>query len=185
MMQVPAAADTGAGRPSDDQSTQQIQLTPPGPERIFGRLDTEKEFQERMKQEGLERSPADRVAFPMEPIVTTKSYARRQFAPITEFVEPNYLSFGRLYFEQKNFERFGWDLGILAPGICVGKFFWDTALLPYHLGTQPFRKFDSNAGQCLPGDPVPLVLYPPEISVTGAVLEATTLISLFAIFASP
>ena len=53
------------------------------------------------------------------------------------------MSFSRLYFEQKNFERHGWDLGYITPFVCAGSFFWDTALLPYHMGVQPFRKFDT------------------------------------------
>jgi hypothetical protein len=34
----------------------------------------------------------------------------------------------------------------------------------------------------LPGDPVPLLIYPPELSLTGTVMEAGTIVALFAIF---
>ena len=56
------------------------------------------------------------------------------------------------------------------------------ALLPYHMATDPCRKCECSAGYCLPGDPVPLLCYPPQLSLTGAVAEAATIAALFAIF---
>ncbi len=184
VMQMQAETPRGGSADPEPLGTQ-VQLTPPGPERIFGRLDSEREFQERVRQEALERTPPERIAFPPEPILTTQRFVRRVFPPISEVIEPQYVTFSRLHFEQKNFERYGWDLGYITPFVCAGKFFWDCALFPYHVGTDPFRKFDTGAGQCLPGSPVPLVMYPPEISVTGAVLEATVIVGLFGIFPGP
>ncbi len=97
-------------------------------------------------------------------------------------MEPNYVWYKRPLFEQKNFERYGWDLQELSPVLSAGAFFMDVALLPYHVGTDPLRCGEANAGYCLPGDPVPLMLYPPEISVTGAFAEAGTIVALLAIF---
>ena len=54
--------------------------------------------------------------------------------------------------------------------------------LPYHIGTQPCRCYECSAGYCLPGDPVPYLLYPPELSLSGFLLEAGTVVSLAAIF---
>ena len=44
-------------------------------------------------------------------------------------VEPNYVCYNRLYFEQINAERYGWDLGFVAPFISAGEFFKDVVLL--------------------------------------------------------
>jgi hypothetical protein len=96
--------------------------------------------------------------------------------------EPNYVLHRRLFFEERNAERYGWDLGLLSPFVAAGAFYWDLALLPYQIGELPFRRFDSNAGLCLPGDAVPYRLYPPVMSLSGTALEAGVIVALFAIF---
>jgi hypothetical protein len=90
--------------------------------------------------------------------------------------------YGRLLFEQKNLERYGWDLGFITPFVSAGKFYWDVVWIPYHIWTAPCRQYECSAGYCLPGDPVPLLIYPPELSLTGTVMEAGTIVALFAIF---
>jgi hypothetical protein len=92
------------------------------------------------------------------------------------------LCYGRLLFEDLNSERYGWDLGFIQPFVSGGRFLWDMALLPYHTATAPCRCFECNAGYCLPGDPVPYLLYPLELSLTGAAWEASVIVALFAIF---
>jgi hypothetical protein len=159
----------------------QIQFTPPGPERLF-RLESERALQERMRLEALERPTHERIQFPEEPVVSTEQYVDRMFPPATETVEPSYVCYGRLYFEDKNTERYGWDLGFIQPFVSAAAFYWDVVTLPYHIGTEPCRKFECSAGYGLPGDPVPLLWYPPEFSLTGAFLEAATIVSLFGIF---
>ena len=74
------------------------------------------------------------------------------------------------------------DLGFAAPFISAGEFFKDVVLLPYHMGTDPCRHEECSAGYCLPGDPVPLLCYPPELSLTGATAEAGVVLGLIAIF---
>jgi hypothetical protein len=161
----------------------QIQLEPPGLERI-GRIDTEAELQERIRQETKERNPMERVTFPDEPVLSRDTYYGRGAAwpHTTELVAPNYVCYGRLLFQQTNMERYGWDLGILSPVISGAEFFFDVFTLPYHVATAPWRCYESSAGYCLPGDPVPLLLYPPELSVTGTIGEAAALLGVLAIF---
>ena len=159
-----------------------VQLEPPGPHRLFGRLDSEDSLQERLRQQARQRSTPERITFPDEPVVSRETYADRRWEPQELFAEPNYVCYGRLYFEQKNFERYGWDLYLLSPFLSAGAFFFDVAALPYHCATEPFRKCECSAGYCLPGDPVPLLLYPPELSLTGALAEAATVVGLAAIF---
>jgi hypothetical protein len=158
-----------------------LQLEPPGLRRLI-RLDSEKQLDERLRQEARERPNPERIQFPQEPIISREKYVGRHFAHSEEVVEPNYLVYERLYFEERNSERYGWDLGIVQPVVSTAAFFWDVATLPYHLATDPCRKYDSSAGQCLPGDPVPYLLYPPTLSVSGAVAEAGTIFVLLAVF---
>jgi hypothetical protein len=106
----------------------------------------------------------------------------RAFAPTAEVVEPNYVCYGRLYFEQINSERYGWDFGAMDPLLSVGKFYLDVATLPYHAFTRPCDKCECSAGYCLPGDPVPLYLYPPGASLTAAAAEAGAVVAGLALF---
>jgi hypothetical protein len=159
-----------------------IQLEPPGLERLAQSLQTDQALQERVRQELRTREPPERAVFPESPVLSTETYQGRAFEPHTLAVEPTYVVYDRLYFQQKNFERYGWDLGIVGPVVSAGLFYFDWVTWPYHLGTDPCRCMDSNAGYCLPGDPVPLMLYPPELSLTGAALEVGTILTLVAIF---
>ena len=181
MMQMPPAGP-GLARPgSEEASEYQIQLEPPGPNRLF-RLDSEETLHERMRQEARQRSPMERISFPEEPIVSKGTYAGRQFPEQKLLVEPNYVCYGRLNFEEKNSERYGWDLGVASPIVSAGKFYWDVVTLPYHAFTDPCRKSECSAGYCLPGDPVPYLLYPPQFSWTGLLAEAGAGVGAFAIF---
>jgi hypothetical protein len=166
---------------TEEQAEYQIQLTPPGPERLF-RLESEVAFQERMRQEARQRPTLERITFPDEPVLSTEPYVARSFPPAQEYVEPLFVCYNRLYFEDPNTERYGWDMGFIQPVVSTGEFLWDLVALPYHLGTEPCRKFECSAGYCLPGDPVPFLLYPPEFSAIGLTLEAGTIGALFAIF---
>jgi hypothetical protein len=159
-----------------------IRLEPPGPQEIFGRLDSEANLQERIRQKAREQNPPERVEFPPEPVVGEGSFVARTFSESKMLVEPNYVCYGRLYFEQLNAERYGWDIGPIAPIVSAGIFFKDVAFLPYHAFTNPLRCYECNSGYCQPGDPVPLMLYPPGLSFTGAFMEAGIGVALFAIF---
>jgi hypothetical protein len=135
-----------------------------------------------MRQEARQRPTLERITFPEEPILSKEAYTPRVFPPSQEVVEPNYVCYERLYFEQINSERYGWDLGFIDPFVSAGKFYFDVVVLPYKVWTEPCRKFECSAGYCLPGDPVPLLLYPPELNITGTVMEAGTIVALFGIF---
>jgi hypothetical protein len=177
--QPPKPGDT-VKAPKEEEEVQ-IQLEPPGADRIFGRRDSESSLKIRMQQE-VRQQKRQPMPFPDEPILSTEKYAARMFPPMTEIVEPNYVCYCRQYFEDKNSERYGWDLGFIQPFVSGGIFFWDVATLPYHMGTDPCRKYECNAGYCLPGDPVPYLIYPPKYSVTGAAAEIGTIVALAWIF---
>ena len=101
---------------------------------------------------------------------------------MTKVVEPAYVCYDRIYFEDKNSERYGWDLGFVQPLVSGGLFYWDFLTWPYQAGINPLRRFETSAGYCLPGDPVPYLIYPPKLSWTGAIFEAGAIVTLIAIF---
>ena len=106
----------------------------------------------------ISRKTGERISFPDEPLLSREPYQGRHWARLVESVEPGYVCYGRLYFEQPNSERYGWDLGIFQPVAATGVFCVDSLLLPVKLATLPLRCHECSAGKCLPGDPVPLRL---------------------------
>jgi hypothetical protein len=169
-------------RPSEERTLEQtVQLEPPGTERLF-RLESEAALNERMRQEGKTRIPADKITFPEYQPVSRESYPGRHWPPQAEIAEPNYVCHCRLLFEDRNSERFGWDFGILQPVVAASKFYADIVTLPYHLATAPCRCQECSAGLCLPGDPMPYLCYPTELSATGALAEVGAIAGILAIF---
>ena len=150
----------------------------PDPQRVF-RLDSEAKLRERMTRDGqLGINPIGlkyEIHFPEYPAVPNAERVARPWAPLTEVVDPPFVCYQRLYFEQLNLERYGWDLGLVSPLVSQGAFYFDLVTLPYHAATEPFRRYECNAGYCLPGDPVPLLLYPPEWSLSGVLAEAAVI----------
>ena len=94
-----------------------------------------------------------------------------KYPPMRQQIEPNFVVHRRLHFEEKNSERYGWDLGWIQPMVSTGYFFKDVLLWPNHLVTGLCNPYSTGAGKCLPGDPVPYYLYPPELSLTGTAFE--------------
>jgi len=163
----------GSGtRAGQDPYEAYIRLEPPGREKLFGQRDTERELEERMRQERRDTGIGDPIQFPPKPELTDKPYEPRRFAPMVELAEPSYVVHRRLYFEDMNSERYGWDLGIAQPVVSTLCFFKDTLLFPHNFASYPCRRFDTSAGQCLPGDPVPYICYPPEFTTAGLLAEA-------------
>jgi len=167
---------------SADQLDYLQQLLPPNTELLFSRFQPEDRLREQIRQESKEKSPPERAVFPDEKPVTQEPYAERRFSAQVSLVEPAYVNYKRLYFEDVNSERYGWDKGMVQPVISAGLFFLDVAVLPYQIGSRPFNCVDSSAGYCLPGDPVPYLLYPPNLSVTGAMAETGAFLGAMAIF---
>jgi hypothetical protein len=163
-----------------EAQTPTISLEPPGPERLV-QLKSEKDVFEAWRQKAKDERN-ERIVFPEPPVLTREPYLGRNWPGRVCYCEPNYVNYGRLMFEEVNAERYGWDLGLFGVLVSSGYFFKDLALLPYHRFTDPLRWMESSAGQCLPGDPVPYKLYPEGLSLTGAVAEAGTIVTLFAIF---
>lgn len=167
----PKNSALGPAKPAQDLYESYIRLEAPGRERLFGTRDTEHELEERMRQERRDVGDRDPIVFPEKPVITTEKFEQRQFAPMIAVAEPNYIVYRPLYFQDKNSERFGWELGSIQPLVSTLVFFKDVALWPAHFAAYPCRRFDTNAGQCLPGDPVPYLCYPPELTGSGLLAE--------------
>jgi hypothetical protein len=101
-------------------------------------------------------------AAPAAPNVTKPGYA-----PAQAKLEPGYVVHRRLFFEEMNSERYGWELGMAQPFVSAAYFYKDVLLWPAHLTSNFKERFDTNAGKCLPGTPVAYYLYPPQITLTG------------------
>jgi hypothetical protein len=169
-----------AGSKEDDGETED-QSPLPGPNALF-KLESEASWMERMRQDSRSKGTLERLVFPDEPPVSNEKYVGRDWKPHGLEVEPSYVCYGRLYFEDKNAERYGWDLGAIHPLLSTTKFWYDCAMLPYNMFSDPCHRMESSAGYCLPGDPVPLMLYPPKLSLTGFIAEAGVAVGLVFIF---
>lgn len=120
--------------------------------------------------------------FPELDPITKEPYQPRMLPQGAMLVEPHYVCYGRLFFEEKNTERYGWDFGPLTPIGLTFKFFGDAAAMPYKVASFPRLCYDSSAGQCLPGDSVPFKAYPQPLSLTGALAQAGVIVALAFIF---
>ena len=160
----------------------QIHVDIPGLQRL-SQLDSDRKLEERIRQETRERTPNEQVVFPEQPILSRQIHMGRVgLWPVRQLVvEPNFLVHRKLLFQQLNTERYGWDLGPITPLVCAGKFYTDLLTVPMAIGARPCER-DASTGYFLPGDPVPLLLYPPEITMTGSALEVGVILALVAIF---
>src|SRR5579871_4868788 len=130
-----------------------IELVPPSITRVAISVESDARLQERIRQENRERRTPERITFPADPILSNETYQGRKWYPMKLEVAPYYVCHGRLYFQQINFERYGWDLGVLTPLVSGLDFLYDFVTLPYHLAVEPCRHIEYNTGWCLPGDP--------------------------------
>lgn len=171
----------GRGAQSEQEVDFSVAVELPGPARLFERR-SEAQFFDNLRQEAKTRLGGGRFFFPEYARISKEEFRPRNFPPMLETVEPLVLQHGRLFFEQPNFDRQGWDLGILTPAVNLGVFYYDLVALPYHYWSRPQQRCESSAGKCLPGDPTPLYLYREPFSITGLAGQAATLAGGFFIF---
>jgi hypothetical protein len=159
----------------------QIQLEPPSRERLF-RIEAEDSLFERIKQEFRQRS--DRAEFPKEVKSVQLDAVRppRTHPPMaTHYVAP-FVCYHPLWFEEKNSERYGWELGVLQPLASATHFFANVALMPYHFTAEKPWSCEANVGYYRPGDPVPLFFYTPRFSWPAVGAQVGTVVAGSAIF---
>jgi len=98
------------------------------------------------------------------------------YTPMQEYYDALYVVHRRLHFEERNAERYGWDLGIIQPFVSTMYFYKDVLLWPNSLASGcAYGFWDTNAGKCLPGSPTPYFLYPPGLTVTGGAVEGAVI----------
>lgn len=169
--------------PGMDPSTRgfQVQLDIPSMDRVF-RVESDASLIERIRQEFRQRD--ERAEFPKtaeikEPV---KRALMRDQPPQVCRQEAYYVAYQPLYFEEKNSERYGWELGVLQPFISTLYFYKDVALLPYHATVNPPWQCETNSGYFWPGQPVPYYLYIPPFSWTATAAQVGTIVGGAAIF---
>jgi hypothetical protein len=165
----------------EEKLTYPVKTDVPSAMELF-RLQSEKSLFEAIRQETRDRDATSALVFPDEPSLPKEVYLGRRWPQSRELVEPSYVCHARLYFEEKNSDRYGWDLGILQPLVSTAAFYRDVVLFPYHWGTRPCQRYDCSTGKCLPGDPVPYLCYPEEVSLTGLAVEGAVVTTLFFVF---
>jgi hypothetical protein len=183
---MPAAAQLRKQVREEENREPIIRTQLPGPQMLFLR-ESEAQYFERLRQRSRQQGadfllpeelPVSNVTISQQSYPRIDPATKAPFHPQVELVEPHYVYHRRLLFEQPNFERIGWDFKILQPAICLGVFYYDIAMLPYHIWTRPCDCVDCSAGKCLPGDPAPLTVTCEEFSVTGLLAEAGTIVGL-------
>lgn len=179
---VPIAAQMPPRGPGDDRMDAYVRTELPGPQRLFQR-ESEGQFFERIAQDMKKQPGATRAIFPESPVISKEKYAPRRFESMPAVVvEPSYVCHRRLLFEQPNFERAGYNFGILQPAIGIGIFYYDLALMPYHACSNLHDLGDCSVGKCLPGDPAPMYLPRERFSVTGLLGQSASIVGLAYLF---
>lgn len=165
----------------------------PGQQRLFMRQ-SEADFYDRIRQEALKSPGALPAIFPAEePVISKEVYVHPTYprldprtklpvASLSEIVEPCYVIHPRLLFEQPNFERKLYDLGVAQPLVSLGVFYYDVAMAPYHFWSDLRDRDETSAGKCMPGDPAPFTIPCEKFSVTGLVGEFGTIVGLSFLF---
>jgi hypothetical protein len=174
---VQAAAQAPKAGDAAEETYLRFRTELPGPQRLFMR-DSETQFFDRIAQDMKKQRAGARAVFPDPVVLSKEPFRPRDFPRMVELVEPSYVCHGRLYFEQPNFERAGYDFGVLQPALSLGVFYYDAILFPYHFCSDLNNRMECNAGKCLPGDPSPMLFTRERFSVTGLVGQSGAMIGL-------
>lgn len=124
--------------------------------------------------------PAPSALLPAGATYTPKTAS---YPPMRAKLEPTYVIHRRLYFEDTNAERAGWDLGPVQPVFSAAWFVRDVVLLPHNVVSGFWKnRWDTSAGKCPPGAPTPYYLYPRGYTVSGLLWEVPLVVGLTYIF---
>jgi hypothetical protein len=126
-----------------------LRLTPPTPELLF-RLEPEKALRKRIRQEAAANPKLPRPEFPPEEGAVETTVTPRNWPWYTRLVEPNFLCYGRLYFQQVPAERYGRDCGVMEPLVSAGIFYYDVLAVPLRAVCWPWRPYECSADNYSP-----------------------------------
>lgn len=119
---------------------------------------------------------------PLKPLVppgTTYVAKTAKLEPGVVVYEPGFIVHNRLLFEERNSERYGWDLGLAQPFVSTMSFYKNVLMWPHNAASSlVVGRMDTNAGKCLPGSPTPYYLYPQGLTITGGVAEGLVITGL-------
>jgi hypothetical protein len=157
---------------------------------VYNDAELEREIMKRLREELKNQGKGvqeEYLVFPPLPIVSPPGvpYQPKTLAyePRKLIIEPGYVVHRRLYFEEKNAERIGWDFGPMQTLVSAAYFWKDTLSIAHTAASGCVYGFwDTSAGKCLPGSPSPYYLYPPGLTVTGSLTEGAVLTGLGFIF---
>lgn len=129
-----------------DDSALGIRLIPPTPEQL-SRLESEARLRERIRKEALANPQAKlpTPVFPEEPPSAAVVAPARMWPWYTKRVEPNYLCYDRLYFQQIPFERYGRTFGPMQPLVSAGIFYYDVLAFPLRAMFWPCQPYECSA----------------------------------------
>ncbi|VTU02146.1 Putative secreted protein OS=Rhodopirellula sallentina SM41 GN=RSSM_03940 PE=4 SV=1 [Gemmataceae bacterium] len=122
---------------------------------------------------------------PVAPVGGNAPYVAKTatYPPMQTTYDALYVVHRRLHFEEKNAERYGWDLGIVQPLVSSLYFYRDVLMWPQSLASGfAYGFWDTSAGKCLPGTPVPYYLYPPGLTITGTAFEGVIMTGMAFVF---
>ncbi len=102
--------------------------------------------------------------------------------PRQSLLEPGFVVHRKLFFEEKNSERYGWSLGMAQPLVSAAYFYKDLLLWPTHMASNFRERYSTNAGKFLPGSPVPYYLYPPEVTLFGLSIGTAAILGVVFLF---
>ncbi len=178
---APAGGDKDKSAKPSDEYASRMNVNPAN---LF-RLESEAALLARLKREATSGPSPKWLDPPKDASLSELPMAARCWPPRVAYEVPGFVCYGRLYFEQINAERYGNSIGCLQPLLSIALFYKDVFFLPYHLGTDPCRHYECDAGYALPGDCVPLLCYKPEWSRTGALLQAAAITGIVLVLVAP
>ncbi len=177
----PKKDDAKPGDPAtldSDPNSYKVKTKLPEIEELY-RLDAEKALEARIKQEYNKQNDKT-YEFPTQQTLATTTFQGRAYPKSQIMAESNAVCHEKLLFEDKNAERYGWDLGFVQPLVSFGYFTKDVLFLPYHLGSRPHCQ--ECTPRCLPGDQVPYMIYHEGLTITGVLAETGIALALAMVF---
>lgn len=119
-------------------------LTPPSAGQLF-QLDSEEGFRKRLQADLQRLMPSHRAEFPRSDAVPHQDPKVNVWPGYVKQVEPAYVISGRLYFEQRYFERYGQSCGVVQPVLCTGLFGVDLLTFSARKLIHPFEWYQVNS----------------------------------------
>jgi hypothetical protein len=163
--QTPMA--TPASQPYPSPSTILRTTSLPNQEDLF-RFDNDLALNARILKELDKKKETFPPVPPMVPAGTPFVPKTATYPPVQVLYDSSYVIHRRLYFEEKNSERAGWDAGPAQSVFSSAYFFRDCLLWPSRLTSHMHERYDGSAGKCRPGDATPYYYYPHGVSWFGA-----------------